>query len=285
MSSGFALLFYLNTASASKRRALRRARALARFRWHQHQSDQRPLSAAALAKVYRTLAGHHSRDLGFLARIAVAMASSKPHPWRCRVCQKTAKPSMPRCAWCGKTWQEVFDYTFQPPGQQPQGGQAQRAGPSQGQTGRPRTPRRRSRQGKHGHPAQAQQQAGPPPPGPPMPAVAYLPPGNWHPAVPNGPYTMPPMQQTPTAQGPPPFVQQMAPPPPPPMQTGQNISPDQIWMQQMQQMPVLGAVQSQAAGSTQSQAEMHLHRILGALRKSEDSWTPDIQSAVQEIYQ
>ena len=56
-------------------------------------------------------------------------------------------------------------------------------------------------------------------------------------------------------------------------------------MQQMQQMPVLGAVQSQAAGSTQSQAEMHLHRILGALRKSEDSWTPDIQSAVQEIDQ
>ena len=66
------------------------------------------------------------------------------------------------------------------------------------------------------------------------------------------------------------------------------VSPDQVWVQQMQQMPVLdgmhSAVMQPGQSSAQpSQAEKHLQNILGALRKSEDTWTPEVQMAVQEV--
>jgi hypothetical protein len=56
----------------------------------------------------------------------------------------------------------------------------------------------------------------------------------------------------------------------------------------MQQMPVLdgmNAVTMQPGQSSAqpSQAEKHLQNILGALRKSEEIWTPEVQQAVQEV--
>ena len=200
---------------------------------------------------------------------------------------------MPRCAWCGKTWQEVLDTSFQPPSSQqqrpsphrqhhggdyPYQGQGQ-GGYQQGHT-REQTPRRKSRKGKRGKAQQQQglQQSGPPS----MPSQPqYLPPGNWYPQGPYGPFPAP--------QGPPAFVQQcLAPPPPPPMPKATAVPPDQVWVQQMQQMPVLdgmspGMVQPGQSPAPTSQAEKHLQNILGALRKSEDTWTPEVQMAVQEV--
>ena len=281
--------------SATHRRALRRARAKARLRWHLHRVGLRPLDPLALLRLRTILGAHHSRDLRLLARIQGEMSGFKPVPWRCRVCKKMAKPSMPRCAWCGKTWQEVLDTSYQPPPpqqqrssprRQNQGGnqyyQEQDHGGHQYGQGRTQTPRRKSRKGKRANaPQQSQlphQHSGPPS----LPSQQqYLPPGNWYPTGSMGPYPAP--------QGPPAFVQQcLAPPPPPPMPKAASVPPDQVWVQQMQQMPVLdgmNAVTMQPGQSSAqpSQAEKHLQNILGALRKSEEIWTPEVQQAVQEV--
>ena len=60
-------------------------------------------------------------------------------------------------------------------------------------------------------------------------------------------------------------------------------APDQFWMQQMQQMPVLNSVQPVGPKPTMSPAEVHLQNILGALRQTEDTWTPEVQQAVQKM--
>ena len=281
--------------SATRRRALRRGRAKARLQWHLHRTGLRPLGHFALLRIRATLGAHHSRDLRFLACIQAEMSGVKPVPWRCRVCKKIAKPSMPRCAWCGKTWQEVLDTSYQPPQpqqqrpsprRQNQGGyqhyQGQEHGGYQYGQGRAQTPRRKSRKSKRDKASQPSQQAsqfsGPPPLTAQPP---YLPPGNWHATGSMGPYVAP--------QGPPAFVQQcLAPPPPPPMPKAVTVPPDQVWLQQMQQMPVLDGMNAMAMQAGQpaaqpSQAEKHLQNILGALRKSEETWTPEVQQAIQEV--
>lgn len=53
----------------------------------------------------------------------------------------------------------------------------------------------------------------------------------------------------------------------------------------MQQMPVLNTVSMPTPGQPASQAEIHLQNILGALRASEESWTPEVQQAVQRVDQ
>jgi hypothetical protein len=53
----------------------------------------------------------------------------------------------------------------------------------------------------------------------------------------------------------------------------------------MNQMPVLNAAPTAAMSSTPSAAELHLQNILGALRHSEETWTPEVQQAVQKVDQ
>lgn len=268
------------TTLPTRRRALRRARARARLQWHLHRTGVQPLGFLALARIRRTLLAHHSQDRSFIARLSAEMASTK-QPWRCRICYKMAKPSMPRCAWCGKTWQEVMDYTFQPgyaQHQQPHVGSAGWSQAGQGNAqGRKPTPRRKSRRGKRdggSHPQSGQQQ------GAQGAATHYYPPGNWAPNPGNGPYVHPQMHPPPVAP-----QQNFAPPPPPPLPQGPVPAPDQFWIQQMNQMPVLNAAPTAAMSSTPSAAELHLQNILGALRHSEETWTPEVQQAVQKVDQ
>ena len=78
----------------------------------------------------------------------------------------------------------------------------------------------------------------------------------------------------------------MAPPPPPPPSVGgTQVAPEQVWLQQMQQMPVLATATAKPLDETESVAQQHLRNILGALQKSEETWTPEIQAAVQEVQQ
>ena len=256
---------------------MRRARALARHQWFLHRTGVRRLGFTALAKIRSTLATHHSRDLKFLAKISFAMAATK-QPWRCSICHKMAKASMPRCAWCGKTWQEVMDYTYQPGNAQAPPSSSGAASWNQGgygnAHGRKATPRRKSRRRSHngGQQSQGGQQ------GAPVGAAQYYPPGNWAPNMNTGPYAQFPMAQPPAAP-----PQQFAPPPPPPLPQGPVPAPDQFWTQQMQQMPVLNSVPTTGPTTPQSPAEVHLQNILGALRQSEETWTPEIQQAVQKV--
>ena len=186
-----------------------------------------------------------------------------------------AKASMPRCAWCGKTWQEVMDYTYQPGNAQAPPSSSGAASWNQGgygnAHGRKATPRRKSRRRSHngGQQSQGGQQ------GAPVGAAQYYPPGNWAPNMNTGPYAQFPMAQSPAAP-----PQQFAPPPPPPLPQGPVPAPDQFWTQQMQQMPVLNSVPTTGPTTPQSPAEVHLQNILGALRQSEETWTPEIQQAV-----
>lgn len=271
--------------TASQRRAFRRARAKARLRWYLHQRGLVRLGPGALAHLRGTLAKHHSADRKFLARIAGAMAS-KPQPWRCRTCMKTAKPSMPRCAWCGKNWQEVMDTSFRPP--QPQEGSHSQGYGGGAQNNRARStgrgqnaPRRRSRKhGKGNHGSGQQEHAPLPQQGPP---AQFYPPGNWQVYGQTGPYPVQQMQQA--------TPQALAPPPPPPMPKAPGGAPENMWLQQMQQMPVLATATAQAASNANrqvpmSQAELHLQAVLGALRQTpETPWTPEVQLAVQKVDQ
>ena len=173
-----------------------------------------------------------------------------------------------------------MDYTFQAGyGQAPQ----QAAGPAtwhqggQGNAqGRKATPRRRSRRGKKNggsNPSGAQTQANA------ESAAQFYPPGNWAPSAGPGPYAPAMLHQPPAA-----FSQQhMAPPPPPPIPQGPMTAPDQFWLQQMKQMPVLNATAAPSPTPASSPAEVHLQNILGALRQSEETWTPEVQLAVQQM--
>ena len=70
-----------------------------------------------------------------------------------------------------------------------------------------------------------------------------------------------------------------------PLPQGPVSAPDQFWLQQMNQMPVLNAVPAAAQNATPTAAELHLQNILGALRHSEETWTPEVQQAVQQVDQ
>ena len=173
-----------------------------------------------------------------------------------------------------------MDYTFQPGAANAQhpttGAQAWYQGGQGDAQNRKATPRRKSRRGKKngGHnQTRAQHQ------GSVDPNTQYYPPGNWAPQAGPGPY-MPVMMHPPPAAFP---QQHVAPPPPPPVPQGPMAAPDQFWMQQMKQMTVLSAATPPAAGSAPSAAEIHLQNILGALRQSEETWTPEVQQAVQKM--
>lgn len=172
-----------------------------------------------------------------------------------------------------------MDYTFQPgPARdhpQPQGSATWAVHGQGNAQGRKSTPRKKSRRGnRNGN----QNSQGGQHSGVPTASAQQYPPGNWAPNAGPGPYAHPQML-------PPPAVtqQQYAPPPPPPLPQGPVSAPDQFWLSQMQQMPVLGAGMMPATTSTPSPAEIHLQTILGALRRSEDSWTPEVQQAVLQV--
>jgi len=174
-----------------------------------------------------------------------------------------------------------MDYTYQPgyaQNQQPHGGLAGWGQAGQGNAqGRKPTPRKKSRRGKRdggSHPQGGQQQ------GAQGAASQFYPPGNWAPNPGSGPYMYPQLHQPPAVQ-----QQSFAPPPPPPLPQGPVSAPDQFWLQQMNQMPVLNAVPAAAQNATPTAAELHLQNILGALRHSEETWTPEVQQAVQQVDQ
>lgn len=62
----------------------------------------------------QVLKGHHSRDHSFLQKILAAMDSHQP--WRCMHCKKMRAASAEFCASCGTAWQDAIDrnYVHQP---------------------------------------------------------------------------------------------------------------------------------------------------------------------------
>lgn len=173
-----------------------------------------------------------------------------------------------------------MDYTFQPGqsqvAQQAVGSAAWSHGGAGNAQGRKATPRRKSRKGKK---TGASNNPGAPVSGNVDANNQFYPPGNWAPTAGPGPYASPMMHPPPAA-----FQQQhLAPPPPPPLPQGPLTAPDQFWLQQMKQMPVIGAAAPPGPSHPTSPAEAHLQNILGALRQSEEHWTPEVQLAVQQV--
>lgn len=171
-----------------------------------------------------------------------------------------------------------MDYTFQPGQAKAPQPQVDTSGWTQGQgnaQGRKATPRRRSRRGNRNG---GSHQNGGSQSGPSAQGAQQYPPGNWAPQAGPGPYAYPQMHPPPAVQ-----PQQYAPPPPPPLPQGPVTAPDQFWMRQMQQMPVLNTAMSACPTASSSAAELHLQNILGALRRSEETWTPEVQQAIQKV--
>ena len=174
-------------------------------------------------------------------------------------------------------------YRHQTPKRSTQGrhGQDQGTGQNAGQ-GRRKTPRRRSRRGERGpqqDPQQGLQHQLPVLPS--SQSLPYFPPGNWQAPHSMGPYPGASVHGAAAIAQP-----AMAPPPPPPPSVGgTQVAPEQVWLQQMQQMPVLATATAKPLDETESVAQQHLRNILGALQKSEETWTPEIQAAVQEVQQ
>ena len=110
-------LFFRTTVSATKRRALRRQRSVARQRWHLHRTGQRILLPSGLKRVLRILSSHHSKDHRFIARIQAAMTSipQSKESWKCMSCRRVNKFSADYCPKCSRPWQEVMDRSFVDP--------------------------------------------------------------------------------------------------------------------------------------------------------------------------
>lgn len=105
-----ALIGFLNTATPTQRRLLRRRRARARRLWFLHRQGLVCLSQDRLKNIYEVIAAHHSRDQGLLRRIRAAMTENPP--WRCIACKKLRKGSATHCKDCQQPWQIVMDHSY-----------------------------------------------------------------------------------------------------------------------------------------------------------------------------
>ena len=102
------------------RRRLRRARAIARYKWWLYRTGgiEQNLHVSVLSWILRTLSGHHSKDSKHLTAIRrqlnIAMAYTESQPWRCMPCRRLVKAKQQFCPNCGSWWEDVFDKDYQP---------------------------------------------------------------------------------------------------------------------------------------------------------------------------
>lgn len=102
------------------RRRLRRARAIARYKWWLYRTGgiEQSLHVSVLSWILRTLSGHHSKDSKHIAAIRrqlnAAMAYTESQPWRCVPCRRLVKAKQQFCPNCGSWWEDVFDKDYQP---------------------------------------------------------------------------------------------------------------------------------------------------------------------------
>ena len=119
-SSTSCSICYVFTIQASVRRRLRRARAVARYKWWLYRTGgiDRRLHVPVLSWILRTLSGHHSRDFKHLSTVQrhlkAAMAYTESQPWRCGPCKRLVKAKPQFCPNCGSWWEDVYDRSYQP---------------------------------------------------------------------------------------------------------------------------------------------------------------------------
>ena len=118
--STWCVFCFVSTIQASVRRRLRRARAIARYKWWLYRTggiDQN-LHVSVLSWILRTLSGHHSKDIKHIAavrrQLKAAMAYTESQPWRCVPCRRLVKAKQQFCPNCGSWWEDVFDKDYQP---------------------------------------------------------------------------------------------------------------------------------------------------------------------------
>ena len=103
---------------ATKRRRLRRQRAIARHTWWKFKTGLLPEEQAvpALKWVLTVLSSHHSRDpsqLGIIHRhLKAAMSKKEATPWRCGPCKRMVRETQEYCPGCGGWWEAVCDFQF-----------------------------------------------------------------------------------------------------------------------------------------------------------------------------
>ena len=100
----------------SRRRRLRRNRALARALWFRFSKQQIRLTRQQLRWIQGTLAAHHSRDVSFLQAISRAMSQfrlEESYPWRCQ-CSRLNKKSHDHCPQCKRHWTTGRRHETQP---------------------------------------------------------------------------------------------------------------------------------------------------------------------------
>ena len=297
----------ISTATFTQRRRQRRLRAGARLAWHLHRTGVKTLSLQRLRSIRDLLSQHHSRDTVFLAAITAAMASQKRPPWRCIHCHVIMKGTFPRCWKCGFEWAQCADRDFVPPDQKQQ--DEATWGSAQWQYQNPKSPRTRSRrpsrskhrqsdaqwqggdqQGYHGGGGQGyghmQQGQMTMPTMPPMGQQMQPMMVPYH-----QPPMMPPMMEKGFGKGMgyPAPMPPLPPPLAPPSSQPSNSAPVMqapTWAPNLQMMPipVPPAVPTPTPDARpESQAQKNLNKLLSAMKKEEDTLSPNLQTMAHQM--
>ena len=115
-STSLSLRTSITIFSVSRRRRLRRNRALARALWFRFSKQQIRLTRQQLRWIQGTLAAHHSRDVHHLQAISRAMSQfrlEESYPWRCQ-CSRLNKKSHDHCPQCKRHWTTGRRHETQP---------------------------------------------------------------------------------------------------------------------------------------------------------------------------